>query len=584
MRGLGASALILSLTMAGAAVAASRPAVEAEHAMIVSEQHLATEAGLEVLRQGGNAVDAAVAVGYALAVTHPCCGNIGGGGFMLIHLADGTEKFVDFRETAPAAASKDMYLDASGNPVREASLHGWKASAIPGTVAGFELAEQSFGKLGRQKVMAPAIKLARDGYVLTRGDTDILDYVKPRLAADPVAAKIFLKPDGSGWGPGEKLRQEDLAKTLALISKQGGDAFYKGPVADAVAKASAAGGGLITTADLAGYKAEMREPLHCSYRGTLVSTAPPPSSGGIGVCEMLNVLSGYDLAGAGFHSAQSVHEITEAMRSTFRDRNTLLGDPNFVENPIDKLLSDTYAAEVRGRILADKATASDQLSEGSLAREKPETTHYSIVDKDGNAVAVTFTLNGFMGSGVMAPGTGFFLNNEMDDFTVKPGTANMFGLQQGARNIIVAGKRPLSSMAPTIVSRGGKVFLVLGSPGGSRISTHILQAILNIVDYGMKPQEAVDAPRLHHQFQPDKLYAEPFALSADTAKILQEMGYDLASQPTSGAVGLIERAPDAGSTGPGTFVSDQSLSGKLRPGWLYGACDSRRPAGSAEGY
>ncbi|HMA49295.1 MAG TPA: gamma-glutamyltransferase [Magnetospirillaceae bacterium] len=582
MRRVGASLFILGLVAAGAAKAASRPAVEGEHAMIVSEEHYATQAGLQVLREGGNAVDAAVAVGYALAVTHPCCGNIGGGGFMLIHMADGTEKFVDFRETAPAAATPDMYLDSAGNPVREASIRGWKASAVPGTVAGFELAEQSFGKLGRAKVMAPAVKLAHDGYSLSRGDTDILDYVKGRLAADPVAAKIFLKADGSSYKPGETLRQEDLAKTLERIAKQGGDAFYKGPVAEAVAKASAAGGGLISTADLAGYKAEMLEPLHCSYRGTLVSTAPPPSSGGIGVCEMLNVLSGFDLAGAGFHSALAVHEITEAMRSTFRDRNTLLGDPNFIANPTDKLLSDPYAAEVRSRI-TDKATASDQLPEGSLAREKQETTHFSVVDAQGNAVAVTFTLNGFMGSGVMAPGTGFFLNNEMDDFTVKPGTANMFGLQQGARNMIAPNKRPLSSMAPTIVSKDGKVFLVLGSPGGSRISTHILQAIVNVVDYGMKPQEAVDAPRFHHQFQPDKLYAEPFAFSADTAKMLKDMGYNLADQPTSGAVGLIERAPDAAGNGPGGFVSDMTM-GKMQPGWLYGASDSRRPAGSAEGY
>src|SRR5579859_2205306 len=458
MRKLGASLAILALT-AGAAHAASRPAVEAEHVMVVSEQHYATDAGLEVLRQGGNAVDAAVAVGYALAVTHPCCGNIGGGGFMLIRMADGTEKFIDFRETAPAAATRDMYLDASGNPIREASLLGWKAVAVPGSVAGFELAEQNFGKAGRQKAMAPAIKLARDGYVLSRGDTDIIDYVKGRLAKDPEAAKIFLKPDGSTWQPGDTLRQKDLAATLEKISKQGRDAFYKGAVAEAVAKASAAGGGSLTAADLAGYQAQMTEPLHCTYRGLTVSTAAPPSSGGIGVCEMLDVLQGYDLSAAGFHSAQSIHEIAEAMRNTFRDRNTLLGDPAFVENPTDKLLSVAYAEEVRARI-TDKATPSEQLPPGSLAKEKPETTHFSVVDAQGNAVAVTFTLNGFMGSAVMAPGTGFFLNDEMDDFTVKPGTANMFGLEQGARNAIAPGKRPLSSMAPTIVSKDGKVFLV----------------------------------------------------------------------------------------------------------------------------
>src|ERR1700761_3396739 len=281
MRALGASLIGLALA-AGVANAASRPAVEAEHAMVVSEEHYATEAGLDVLRQGGNAVDAAVAVGYALAVTHPCCGNIGGGGFMLIHLKDGTEKFIDFRETAPAAATPDMYLDSSGNAVRQASTLGWKAVGVPGSVAGFELAEQSFGKLGRQKVMAPAIKLARDGYVLQRGDTDIIDYVKKRLMNDPVGSKIFYKADGSSYKPGETLKQADLAKTLEAISKQGRDAFYKGPVAQALAKASAAGGGILTTADLAGYQAQLREPLHCSYRGLTVSTAAPPSSGGIG--------------------------------------------------------------------------------------------------------------------------------------------------------------------------------------------------------------------------------------------------------------------------------------------------------------
>jgi gamma-glutamyltranspeptidase/glutathione hydrolase len=583
MRKIGASLLGLVALAAGAANAATRPAVEAEHAMVVSEEHYATEAGLDVLRQGGNAVDAAVAVGYALAVTHPCCGNIGGGGFMLIHMADGTEKFIDFRETAPAAATRDMYLDSAGNPIREASILGWKAVAVPGTVAGFELAEQTFGKAGRQKAMAPAIKLARDGYVLSRGDTDIIDYVKGRLAKDPEAAKIFLKPDGSTYQPGETLKQKDLAATLEKIAKQGRDGFYKGAVAEAVAKASASGGGLLTGADLAGYQAQMTEPLHCVYRGLTVSTAAPPSSGGIGVCEMLDVLQSYDLSAAGFHSAQSIHLIAEAMRNTFRDRNTLLGDPAFVENPTDKLLSPAYAQEIRSRI-TDKATPSDQLPPGSLAKEKPETTHYSVVDAQGNAVAVTFTLNGFMGAAVMAPGTGFFLNDEMDDFTAKPGSANMFGLEQGARNAIAPGKRPLSSMAPTIVSKDGKVFLVLGSPGGSRIATHVLQTILNIVDYGMKPQEAVDVPRFHHQFQPDKLYVEPFAVSADTAKILRDMGYSLVDQPNSGAVGLIERAPDAGSSGPGTFVSDQSLSGKVKPGWLYGAGDDRRPAGSAAGY
>jgi gamma-glutamyltranspeptidase/glutathione hydrolase len=567
-----------------AADAASRPAVEAEHAMVVSEQHLASEAGIAILRAGGNAIDAAVAVGYALAVTHPCCGNIGGGGFMLIHLKDGSEKVIDFREMAPRAATRDMYLDAQGQPIPDASILGWKAVAVPGTVAGFEAALEAYGHLGRAAVMAPAIKLASDGYVLTRGDTDIIEYGHDALVADPVARKIFLRPDGTALQPGDRLLQGDLAATLRKIAKLGRDGFYRGPVAEAVVAASRLGGGMLDAADLAGYRPELRDPLRCDYRGLQVSVVPPPSSGGIGVCQMLTLLETYDLAAAGFHSAATVHDMTEAMRTVFRDRNTLLGDPAFIDNPVATLLSKDYAAEERLRIEPDRATPSAHLPQGSLAREQTETTHYSVVDREGNAVAVTFTINGLFGAAVMAPGTGFFLNDEMDDFTIKPGAANMFGLQQGVRNQIAPGKRPLSSMAPTIVSREGKVFLVLGSPGGSRIATHVLQAIVNIVDFGMKPQEAVDAPRFHHQFQPDQLFVEAFGFSADTAKILRAMGYLIADQRNSGAVGLIELAPQQLGSGIGQKVSDQSMSGGMRPGWLYGACDSRRPAGSAVGY
>lgn len=576
--------LLLAQMTGMVAQAASRPALEAEHAMVVSEQHLASEAGIAILQAGGNAIDAAVAVGYALAVTHPCCGNIGGGGFMLIHLKDGREKVIDFREMAPQAATRDMYLDNQGQPIPEASILGWKAVAVPGTVAGFEAALQIYGSLSRATVMAPAIKLAGEGYLLTRGDSDIIDYGHAALAADPAARKIFLHPDGSALQPGERLRQSDLAATLRRIAKDGRDGFYQGPVADAVVAASRAGGGLLTAADLAHYQPELRDPLQCDYRGLQVSVVPPPSSGGIGVCQMLTLLESYDLSAAGFHSAEAVHDMTEAMRTVFRDRNTLLGDPAFIDNPIATLLSKDYAAEARQRIASDRATPSDQLPEGSLAREKTETTHFSVVDRDGNAVAVTFTINGLFGASVMAPGTGFFLNDEMDDFTAKPGAANMFGLRQGVTNQIAPGKRPLSSMAPTIVSRQGRVFLVLGSPGGSRIATHVLQAIVNIVDFGMKPQEAVDAPRFHHQFQPDKLFVEAYGFSADTAKILRSMGYLIANQPNSGAVGLIELAPPRAGGGDGQKVSDQSLSGGMRPGWLYGASDARRPAGSAVGY
>jgi gamma-glutamyltranspeptidase/glutathione hydrolase len=577
------AALVIGLIAAGGALAASRPAVEAEHALVVSEQRLASEAGIEVLRQGGNAVDAAVAVGYALAVTHPCCGNIGGGGFMLIHFKDGTEKFIDFREMAPQAANKDMYLDANGNAVREASIHGWKAVAIPGTVAGFELALQDFGRLGRAKVMAPAIKLAKDGFTLVRGDTDIIDVGARVFGADPAARRIFLRPDGSNWQPGDKLVQGDLAKSLELISRQGAKGFYEGPVAQALADAMAKNGGILTLADLKAYKPMLREPLHCSYRGVEVSTAPPASSGGVGLCEMLNVLSGFDLAAMGFHSAQATHVMAETMRNVFRDRNALLGDPAFVDNPIARLLAPEYAEEIRGRIQPDKATPSEQLAQGRVG-EKAETTHYSVVDGEGNAVAVTFTLNGLMGAAVMAPGTGFLLNDEMDDFTSKVGTANMFGLVQGEPNAIAPLKRPLSSMTPTIVSKNGKVFLVLGSPGGARISTIVLQSVLNIVDYDMKPQEAVDAPRFHHQFQPDRIFSEGRGFSADTLKILKEMGYTVQEQRNWGATGLIERAPDRVEAAGGQQVSDQALSGGLRPGWLYGASDPRRPSGAAVGY
>jgi len=574
---------LIALAAAGSANAASRPAIESEHAMVVSEQRQASEAGIEVMKQGGNAVDAAVAVGYALAVTHPCCGNIGGGGFMLIHLKDGTEKFIDFREVAPQAATPDMYLDANGNAIKEASIVGWKAVAVPGTVAGFEEALKDFGKLGRAKVMAPAIKLANDGYVLARGDTDIIDYGKAKISKDPTASKIFLRPDGSSWQPGDKLVQKDLAKTLGIIAKEGAKGFYQGPVAQAMADAMAKNGGLMTMADLANYKPVPREPLHCSYHGVEVSTAPPSSSGGVGLCQMLNVLQGYDLGAMGFHSAAATHVMTETMRNVFRDRNALLGDPAFIDNPIDRLLAPSYAAEIRSRIQPDKATPSEQLAD-AVNHEKKETTHYSVVDAEGNAVAVTFTVNGLMGAGVMAPGTGFFLNDEMDDFTAKVGTANMFGLMQGEPNQIQPGKRPLSSMTPTIVTKGGKVFMVLGSPGGSRISTIVLQTMLNVVDFNMKPQEAVDAPRFHHQFQPDRIFAEAGGFSADTLKILKEEGYTIQEQRNWGADGMIVRAPDAVAGQAAQNVSDISLAGQMRPGWLYGATDPRRPAGAAVGY
>ena len=550
-------ALAVSGLLVCEAEAASQPAVEAEHGMVVSAQHYASEVGAGILAQGGNAIDAAIAVGYALAVVDPCCGNIGGGGFMTIHLKDGRETFINFRETAPAAATAGMYLDANGHPINERSRSGYLAAGVPGTVMGLERAGQEYGRLARRAVLAPAIALARYGYVLGPGDSDILD--GKRFAKDLVAAKIFLHSDGSRLAPGDRLVQPELAATLEEIAEHGPDAFYRGPIAAAVAKASSENGGILIARDFADYTVTEAPPLTCSYRGYRIVSTPPPSSGGTTICELLNILEGYDLRALGFHSVRSVRLLVEAMRHAYRDRNTRLGDPAFVQNPLDRLLSKDYAAEIRTAIDAGSATPAAALEP---PKEKAETTHYSVVDGEGNAVAVTYTINGSFGAGVIAPGTGFFLNNEMDDFTVKPGTPNLYGLVQGEANAIAPGKRPLSSMTPTLVEKEGRVFLVVGSPGGSRIITAVLETILNIVDYGMAPQEAVTAPRLHHQGLPDEVAYERAGLTQETVAALTGMGYKLVEQRPWGAVELIE----------------------IANGRLYGANDPRRPAGAAIGY
>ena len=568
------------LSLAGSAQAASPPATEAEHGMVVSAQRLAAEAGIAMLKQGGNAIDAAVAEGYAEAVTNPCCGNIGGGGFMVAHLADGRNFFINFREMAPSAATANMYLDAAGHPIRDASLHGWKAVAVPGTVAGLDAALAKYGTLPRETVMAPAISLALDGFVLTRGDADLIARGAAILRRDPAAARIFLHPDGSPLQPGDRLVQPELAATLARIATQGPAAFYKGPIPAAIEAISE---GALKAEDFAAYKITESEPLSCAYRGYIFLSSPPPSSGGTTLCEILGILQGYDLRDGGFNSARSVHVMTEAMRHAYLDRNTYLGDPAFVANPLDWLLSPEHAAAIRGAI-TDKATPSAELHPGTAPHEKPETAHYSVIDNKGNAVAVTFTINGMFGAGVMAPGAGFLLNDEMDDFTVKPGSPNLFGLVQGAANAIAPGKRPLSSMAPTIVLRDGRIAMVLGSPGGSRIITIVLQVALNMIDHGMAPQAAVDAPRIHHQWQPDTIAAEPFALSADTKAALTAMGYKIVEQTPWGAAALIALgAPDAR---PGAVSSgnDATATGGMRTGLFYGANDPRRPAGAAKGY
>jgi len=549
--------LLAVALLPSAARAVSPPAAEAPHGMVVTAQHLASDVGREILERGGNAVDAAVAVGYAEAVVNPCCGNIGGGGFMLLHLKDRGDIAVNFRETAPAAASAGMYLDAAGNAVPGASLFGYKAAGVPGTVLGLDSVLAEYGRLSRAQVMAPAIRLAREGFVLAKGDTDILGPTTERFRRDPALARIFLRPDGTALKPGDRLVQNDLARTLAGIARLGPDYFYRGPVAAAAATASAAQGGLLTQADFSGYRISEAKPLRCSYRGYAFLVAPPPSSGGVTLCELLNILEGYDLKALGFHSAAATRVMIEAMARAYADRNDSLGDPAFVDNPVDKLLSKTYAAGIRADI--DKARR-PPVSLG--AAEKPETTHYSVIDSEGNAASVTYTLNGLFGAVVLVPGTGILLNDEMDDFTVKPGVPNQFGLVQGVNNAIAPGKHPLSSMSPTIVLKDGKPFLVLGSPGGSRIITATLEVAINVIDYGMEPRAAVDAPRIHYQGLPDRVFVEPGALSPDTRNILEPRGYHFEEQAPWCAVELVE-------VGAAT---------------LYGASDDRRPAGSATGY
>ncbi|MGA2187063.1 MAG: gamma-glutamyltransferase [Steroidobacteraceae bacterium] len=567
---------VLAGALIGAAARAAAPlAAESTEGMVVTAQHLASEVGAAVLRDGGNAVDAAVAVGYALAVTHPCCGNLGGGGFMTVHLADGRNTFINFREKAPQAARADMYLDLQGNPIAARSLDGYLAAGVPGTVMGLETAREKYGSLPRAALLQPAIRLAEQGFILTRGDVDILDAALPAFRSQANAAAVFLN-HGVPFKPGERLLQSALAATLRSISDGGVQAFYRGAIAAAVARESAAHGGVLTLQDFADYTVAESPPVTCRYRDYTVVSAPPPSSGGVTLCEMLRILEGYPLAALGFHSSQSVHYLTEAMRFAYHDRNRFLGDPDFVDNPTARLMSDGHAAAIRARIAVRRATPSAALGLGSTSAEGPTTTHYSIVDRAGNAVSVTYTINDDFGAKVIAADTGFFLNDEMDDFAAKPGAPNLFGLVQGRANAIAPGKRPLSSMTPTIVLRDGKPVLVLGTPGGSRIITTVLEIIVNVIDHGMSLQQAVDAPRIHHQWLPDTLAAEPFALSADTAAALAHMGYRVVPLEVWGAANAAEAI--------GIAPADPRVAAALnfpRPGVLYGASDPRAPAGAA---
>jgi gamma-glutamyltranspeptidase/glutathione hydrolase len=561
--------------LSGSTFAAAPTALESSDGMVVTAQHLASDIGAKVLRQGGNAVDAAVAVGYALAVTHPCCGNLGGGGFMTIHLADGSNTFINFREKAPQAARADMFLDAQGNAVSAKSLDGYLAVGVPGTVMGLETARQKYGILPRATLIAPSIRLAAEGFIVTRGDVDVLSDATPQFRAQPNVAAIFLK-QGETLSPGDRLIQKDLAATLQAISDGGTDAFYQGAIATAVAAASRAGGGLLSKEDFAAYTVTESPPITCLYRGYTVVSAPPPSSGGVTLCEMLQVLQTYPLKTMGFHSSQSVHVMAEAMRFAYRDRNTYLGDPAFIDNPIARLLSKDHTQAIRAHIRPDHATPSAALQGQASADEHATTTHYSVVDRWGNAVSVTYTINNDFGAKVIAGNTGFFLNDEMDDFTAKPGVPNLFGLVQGKANAIAPGKRPLSSMTPTIVLQDGKPVLVVGTPGGSRIITTVLEVIVNVIDHGMTLQEAIDAPRIHQQWLPDNIAGEPYAFSADTTEALTKMGYKVVALEPWGA----GNAAEAIGIAPQDAKAAEAL-GFPRAARFYGAADSRAPAGSA---
>jgi gamma-glutamyltranspeptidase/glutathione hydrolase len=567
--------LCVSAAGCAPAFAAAPLALESTDGMVVTAQHAASDVGADILRQGGNAVDAAVAIGYALAVTHPCCGNLGGGGFMTLHLADGRDTFINFREKAPLAAHAGMYLDAGGNPVSTKSLNGYLAAGVPGTVMGLETARQKYGTLTRAALIAPAIRLAQDGFILTRGDVDVLEDATKEFREQPNVAAIFLK-GGETLSPGDRLIQKDLAATLRAISDGGPEAFYHGAIPQAVAAASRANGGILTVEDFAAYTVTESPPISCAYRGYSILSAPPPSSGGVTLCEMLQVLQAYPLKALGFHSAAATHVMTEAMRFAYKDRNTYLGDPAFIQNPLQRLLSEDHARQIRAHIRPGHATPSASLQGPAGADEHPTTTHYSVVDRFGNAVSVTYTINNDFGAKVIAADTGFFLNDEMDDFTSKPGVPNLFGLVQGKANAIAPGKRPLSSMTPTLVLKDGKPVLVLGTPGGSRIITTVLEVIVNVIDHGMTLQEAVDAPRIHHQWLPDTIAGEPYAFSVDTVRALEKMGYKVVALEPWGA----GNAAEAIGIAPAEAKAAQAL-GFPRPGRLYGASDSRAPAGSA---
>ena len=527
---------LCALLVAGATAAPLRP-THAPHAIVTSVHELASLAGVEMLQAGGNAVDAAVATGFALAVVHPQAGNLGGGGFLLLRQATGRSHFIDFREKAPAAATENMYLDPQGNVIKDASVVGFKAVSVPGSVAGLVYAEKQYGKLKLEQVIAPAIKLAREGFPLAYEDAQAFKKDE-HLAQFSESRRIFQR-DGNYYQPGELFKQPELAHTLERLAKDP-DEFYHGAMARELAAAIQKGGGLITAADLAAYEVKEREPIRGSYRDYDIISAPPPSSGGVALIESLNILEGFDLAKFGNRSADAIHLIAEAFRRAFYDRADFMGDPDFAKVPVAQLIDKKYAAAWRDSIDPNHASLSQALKRPPIfnelereaqsrpitVREPENTTHYSVVDAEGNAVAVTTTLNDSFGSRVTAEGLGFLLNDEMDDFAAKQGVPNLFGLIQGPANAIGPGKRPLSAMTPTIVLKDGKLFLVLGSPGGPTIITTVANVLIGVVDFSLDIQEAVNAPRFHHQWLPDQILVED-RLSPDTMNLLRSKGHKL---------------------------------------------------------
>lgn len=549
------------LLVSTAALSARQP-VHAKHAMVVTREPHATDVGVKVLQGGGNAVDAAVAVAFALAVTHPSAGNLGGGGFMLVRLADGTSTFIDFRERGPISASRNMYLDpATGQATRDSQL-GYRASGVPGTVRGMELAHAKYGKTAWKALVQPSVELASEGFPVSWGLSQALrgKITSEKLAQFPESKRIFLR-DGAFYEVGETLKQPELAATLARIRDTGARDFYEGETARLLAADMAAHGGEITLEDLKQYKAIERKALEGNYKGYGVITAPPPSSGGIGILQMMGMLALTDYSKGGAGSASSLHYEAEVMRRYFADRAEWLGDPDFVKVPTKSLVNAEYLRKRAESVQPGKATPSGAIKQGDPAPyESLETTHYSIVDEAGNAVSVTYTLNGGYGSGVTATGLGFLLNNEMDDFAAVPGKPNLFGLIQGEANAVAPHKTPLSSMTPTIVTKDGKLYMVLGSPGGPTIINAVLEVILNVIDFGMNIQQAVDQPRIHHQWMPDLISAEN-TISPDTIALLQQFGHTVKTTNSIAEVAAI----------------------RIFGEWLEGAPDGRTEA-TAKGY